>query len=183
MQTEVAGINAIIDAFNAEGCKDKRFLAYMLATAFHETGGCMEPVREGFALTNQEAIAAVTRLFKKGKIKKNYALPEINGNSYYGRGLVQITHPGNYRTLGDVLKLPLYQKPDLALQLDVAAKILVKGMVYGLFTGRNLATYITTDECDFVAARRIINGTDKAILIAGYADKFLTALNLVDHAE
>ena len=182
LQLEVTGINAIIACFKAQGGTDQRFLAYILATAFHETRGCMEPVREGFALTNADAIAAVTRLFKAGKISKNYALPQGNGKSYYGRGLVQITHPGNYQTMGKVLNLPLYDNPDLALELDIAAKILVKGMIYGLFTGVKLATYIHDDHVDFVNARRIINGTDQSTRIAGYAAKFLTALNLVDNA-
>ena len=38
--------------------------------------------------------------------------------------------------------------------------------------GKTLADYITLTKSDFHGARRIVNGTDKADLIAGYAVKF-----------
>jgi hypothetical protein len=58
----------------------------------------------------------------------------------------------------------------------VAYRIASLGMRQGLFTGRKLATYINDAQCDYVNARRIINGTDRAQDIAGYAQTFETAL-------
>lgn len=41
-----------------------------------------------------------------------------------------------------------------------------------LFTGVGLPRYIRGSRCDYVNARRIVNGTDRASLIAGYAKEF-----------
>ena len=55
----------------------------------------------------------------------------------------------------------------------MAVKILVDGMINGIFTGRKLSNYITDVSKDFFNARKIINGLDKAELIASYAEKFI----------
>ncbi|MGO7609305.1 hypothetical protein ACC695_38575, partial [Rhizobium ruizarguesonis] len=48
-QKQVAGMKAIIEGFEAQlPVQYIRWLAYMLATAFHETAATMEPVREAF---------------------------------------------------------------------------------------------------------------------------------------
>ena len=52
----------------------------------------------------------------------------------------------------------------------------VDGMIRGWFTGRKLLDYIDGDRRDYVNARRIINGTDRAQVIAGYAMAFERAL-------
>lgn len=49
-------MNAILSEWEARGLLDKRWLAYMLATAFHETGSRMQPVRETFASSDAQAI-------------------------------------------------------------------------------------------------------------------------------
>ena len=71
--------------------------------------------------------------------------------------------------MGTVLGLPLYTQPDLALRYDVAYKIMSYGMTHGTFTGVALRRYINEGKTDYQNARKIINGTDKADLIAGYA--------------
>jgi len=58
----------------------------------------------------------------------------------------------------------------------VALRAAFEGMIKGMFTGRKLADYISAERHDFVNARRIINGTDRASLVAGYAEAFLFAL-------
>lgn len=152
-------------------------LAYILATAYHETGGRIEPVREGFAKTDAGAVAAVTKLFKAGRISKNYALPDKRtGKSYYGRGLAQVTHYDNYKRIGERLGRDLVNDPDFLLLLPISVEALVIGMAEGLYTGKKLADYITKDKTDYRGARRIINGTDKAETIAGHAVKFELAL-------
>lgn len=153
------------------------YLAYILTTAYHETGGRIEPVREGFAKTDAGAIAAVTKLFKAGRISKNYALPDRRtGKSYYGRGLAQVTHYDNYKRIGERIGRDLANDPDLLLLLPISVEALVIGMVEGLYTGKSLDDYITPDKVDYRGARRIINGTDKAEMIAGHAVKFESAL-------
>jgi len=162
---------------------DYRQRAYILATARHESYSLDRnpewlPVREGWAKTNAGAIAAVTALYKSGGISKNYALPEANGKSYYGRGFVQITHGGNYKSVGKRLGIALYNNPDLALNRSTASEILVVGMKEGIFTGRKLSQYFTEKDTENVEARRIINGKDQAERIASLAEKFYIALIL-----
>ena len=100
-------------------------------------------------------------------------LPHI----YYGRGYVQLTWLSNYKIMGKLLGVDLVNQPELALDHKIAADIMVVGMTQGKFTGKKLSDYISRGvRAEFVNARRIINGTDKANLIADYAVKFMNAL-------
>ena len=127
--------------------------AYMLATAKHETANTFAPIEE----------------YGKGK-GLPYGKPDRKtGLVYYGRGYVQLTWAKNYQTMGTVLGLPLYTQPDLALRYDVAYKIMSYGMTHGTFTGVSLNRFINDQKTSYEGARKIINGTDKADLIAGYA--------------
>lgn len=175
-QKQVEGIEAILDHWINSPLNDIRWLAYILATAWHETGTRMEAVREGFKDTDKESIAHVAMLKAKGKIRRNYALPHENGNSYYGRGLVQLTHGYNYTTMGEEIGIDLYSNPDEALKLDIAVRILIIGMVKGLFTGKRLADYFNNIDTNWINARRIVNGSDRASQIAKYAKDFYLAL-------
>ena len=168
-QAQVDGVNALLDAWNDS--LDVRWLAYILATAFHETGARMQPVREGFKTTDAQARAYVARQGYK------YAEPDpVTGHVYYGRGHVQLTWAKNYKAMGEKLGLDLYHNPDLALDRTVSARILMVGMTNGLFTGKSLADYFNAKRDDPVGARRIVNGTDRAALIAGYHHAFLAAI-------
>jgi hypothetical protein len=66
--------------------------------------------------------------------------------------------------------------PDIALGMHAANLIMFAGMILGSFTGKALEDYINAGGCDYYNARRIVNGTDKAELIAGYAETFEAAL-------
>lgn len=162
-QPQVDGMNAILDEWERRQpasindsdrpWMDIRWLAYMLATTFHETARMMQPIRE----------------FGRGKGMRY-------GTIYYGRGFVQLTWEANYRKASAVVSVDLVAHPDRALDLPVAATIMFDGMIRGWFTDRKLADYIDEDKCDYIQARRIINGTDKAVTIAGYAVSFEKAL-------
>jgi putative chitinase len=158
---QVSGLTAYLDFYenNTDLMPINQF-AYVLATVFHETGQKMKPVVE----------------IGKG-IGKSYGVKDkVTGQIYYGRGGVQITWKDNYKRIGDLLHIDLVNNPDLALVESNSVKIAMFGMAFGWFTGRKLDHYITPIKCDYVGARVIINGTDRAVLIAGYADKFLWAL-------
>src|SRR5881275_1515386 len=43
---QVEGMNAILDNWEKHELKDKRWLAYMLATTYHETSFRMQPIEE-----------------------------------------------------------------------------------------------------------------------------------------
>lgn len=166
-QAQVNGITAILKHW--EDGVDARWIAYSLATAYHETGRTMQPVRETFAKTDAEArLKLKARAYAKGDAETNEA--------YYGRGLVQLTWRTNYEDWSKELGLDLVHNPDLALDLDNAARILVGGMQKGTFTSRTLARYFNSMTDDPTNARRIINGTDRAADIAVYHSQFLDAL-------
>lgn len=99
-QEQVNGTEELLAAWKLYGDGDNRKLAYILAGVFHETGGKMVPVREGFASSDAGARRAVKKLFDQGRIKTNYALP-VNGVSYYGRGRIQNTWERNYVKLAE----------------------------------------------------------------------------------
>ncbi|HEX6367479.1 MAG TPA: papain-like cysteine protease family protein [Longimicrobium sp.] len=160
-QGQVDGLNALLAAVEADpDVSDVRWVAYMLATVKHECADTWQPIEE----------------YGKGKGHK-YGNPvtvtDPDGNTYtnvyYGRGYVQLTWEANYRKMGSALGNRLHYEPALALQPDVAYRIMSLGMRRGDFTGKKLADYISGTTADYVNARRIINGTDRADLIAGYA--------------
>lgn len=178
-QGQVEGVEAVLTRFSARGWADPRWLAYMLATAHHETGGTMQAVRETFAATDDEAVARLERAWRAGKlptVRTPYWRRDAAGRSYYGRGLVQITHRENYEKMSRVTGLDLVAEPDLALRLDVAATILVVGMTEGLFSGVRLADVFAGTKADWTGARKIVNGTDRAQKIAVTARAFDAAI-------
>ena len=50
------------------------------------------------------------------------------------------------------------------------------GMRDGTFTGKRLADYFTAKTSDWVNARKIVNGLDRAKDIAGYGRRFHSEL-------
>jgi hypothetical protein len=150
---------------------DKRWIAYVLATVKHETNHTFEPIEERGSRKYFDKYETGTPIGKRlGNTQPG------DGYRYRGRGYVQITGRGNYATMGRKLGLLLVDSPELACTYQTAYRIMIHGMYWGSFTGRNLDDYIKGDKCDFVNARRIINGTDKARLIAGYANDFMKIL-------
>ncbi len=170
-QPQVDGLNVLLAAWDKHGDGDECKLAYLLATSFHETARTMQPIYErgGRSYFNK---------YEPGtKIGKNLGNTQPgDGYRYRGRGFVQLTGRPNYLKAGKALGADLVANPDLALEPYHAAEILITGCLEGWFTGKKLGDYITEAKADFKNARRVINGTDKAATIAGYADKFLEAL-------
>lgn len=174
---------AMIDRWNRDHADaDPRWLAYMLATAFHETGGTCRPVRETGAASDAAAILILEHAFAAGRlpwVKTPYWRRDKAGKSWLGRGLVQITHRANYARLGQAIGEDLISDPDRALDPEVALNILFTGMIAGLFTGKRLSDYFTPRRSDWTGARAIINGRESAETVAGYAKAFYAALSQV----
>lgn len=161
---QVDGINFVLDEFERRKCNDLRWLAYMLATMTVETDWTMQPIRE----------------------KDNQARTYLKSKKYYpwiGRGYVQLTWDYNYKKMSKLLGVDLIKNPDLALDPKIAAEIMFQGMVDGIFTGKKLGDYFTKDKSDWVNARRIINGLDRAAEIGGYAKQFYADLVLATGAK
>lgn len=161
-QGQVDGLTAILDYWeNGYSGKDDRWLAYMFATAYHETDRKMQAIEE----------------YGKGKGRPYGKIDPTTKKAYYGRGLVQLTWKDNYVKMGKQFKVDLVNHPELVLELDLSVKIMFYGMTNGSFTSKKLADYFTPAKEDWVNARRIINGLDKANLIAGYGKSFYAAVS------
>ena len=72
---------------------------------------------------------------------------------------------------------------DLALDPLVASQIIFQGMLEGWFTGKSLGDYVNDEFTDYVNARRVVNGTDRADMLAGYAEDFEQALRDAGYGE
>jgi hypothetical protein len=183
-QGQVGGIDAILDAWEqTHATADRRFLAYMLATAFHETARTMQPVRETMAASDDEAIAILDLAWRKGRlnqVREPYWRRDASGKSWLGRGLVQLTHKANYAKLSGPVGVDLVARPEMAMETGTAVQIMFAGMEKGLFTGRQLADFFNPLREDWAGARQIVNGTDRAATIAGYAKRFHAALGPVE---
>lgn len=180
-QTQVDGLTGILDKWENESPNaDDRWLAYMLGTAHHETGRTMQPVRETFASSDAQAISRLDKAYAKGVltwVKKPYWQVDAAGKSWFGRGLVQITHKSNYQKLGNAIGVDLVSDPSLALQLDTALKIMFVGMREGLFTGVSLSDRFSPTLERWRHARQIINGLERADLVADYAKAYYGAIS------
>ena len=145
---------------------DIRWAAYMLATVKHECANTWAPIVERGSVAYFEKYDADTPL---GQRLGNSV--DGDGFLFRGRGYVQITGRANYERMSRAIGLAeeLAEHPDRALDPEISYRIMSLGMRRGMFTGKKLPDYINTIGCDYVNARRIINGRDRAELIAGYA--------------
>jgi putative chitinase len=163
-QIHVDGQSIILAVWEYQGggtpMHDDRWLAYMLATTYHETAKRMWPITEYGS--------------------QSY----LQGKEYYpyiGRGFVQLTWKDNYEKASKILSLyderDLVDHPELALDSLIATRVLFRGMAEGWFTGKKLGQYFSDTKDDPLNARQIINGNDDDDLIKGYHNTFLKALD------
>lgn len=160
------GFEAVLDAAEKSPLSHA---AYMLATAWHETNKTMQPVREAYWLS------------------ETWRKTHLRYFPWYGRGFVQLTWEFNYKVAdrelaeaGLIKAGQLLADPDLAMRLDIAAFIMRRGMNEGWFTGVSLGKVLpvrgTATREQYMNARTIINGRDKADLVEDYAQIFERAL-------
>ena len=190
---QVHSIEAILSAWKTRSFDD-RWLAYLLAKAYHETGGTMCAVSENlnysaaglqatfpkYFNSKQAAVYArqPQRIANRAYANRMGNRDEASGDGwrYRGRGLVQITGRDNYAKYGIV------DDPDMALDPIKSIEILFDGMLNGRFTGKKFADYFSATATDWVGARKIINGTDRATDIADFAKKFAAAIEAARHS-
>jgi hypothetical protein len=139
-------------------------LAYILATTVHESrsGASMEEFDCGSRYQGRADLGN----FQAG-----------DGRRFKGRGYVQITGRRNYTDWSRRLGEDLLKNPKRATEPRLAAKILVGGMKLGTFTGRRLDQFINDRKTDFVGARQIVNGNDRARHIGSIAERLLRAMS------
>jgi putative chitinase len=165
---EVSGLETVCSVAKAAGWP-LAYTAYALATAAHETAYTMQPVREAFWLT------------------ETWRRNHLRYYPFYGRGYVQLTWETNYPKAERELDLNgrLTGNLDVALDPEIAARIMARGMQEGWFAGDNKGRHTLTrhlpsdapaNKAQMTSARRIINGQDKAAKIADEAIMFQNAL-------
>lgn len=168
-QNQVDGIKHLVDATSGLPIRQR---AYVLATAWHETG----PAASQLHMTPRREIWGPTEAQKRYEGRSDLGNTVLgDGKRFMGRGYVQITGRTNYQKASTLVGKDLVANPDLALEPDIAARIIVHGMTRGWFTGRKMSDFL-----DYQDMRRVVNGMDKAALIAGYAEKFEAALRLLE---
>lgn len=180
-QRQVDGLNTILNHAEDERT-NLEYLAYMLATTFHETAEDMQPIDE------RGGVSYFTRLYDiKGQ---NPKLAKRLGNvfpgdgaKYHGRGYVQLTGRDNYDRASRKLGVDFVQHPEWVKKPRHAVAIMFMGMTEGWFTGKDVHSYMdgidgtdAEDRKQFKLSRYIINGKDRRDDIADYAIKFEHAL-------
>lgn len=195
-QSNVDCLEAIFDVFdtNSSMLRDIEKKAYMLATVRHEVGADMIPIVENMNYSAKRMMQVWPSRFKTLAAAQPYAHnPEKLGNNVYanrlgngppesgdgyryrGRGIgAQFTGRVNYEKFGRLFDVDLVGNPELAVDLNLGARILYKGSIEGLFTGVGLDKYINTAKVDYVNARRVVNADTGRVgaSIAKDAEKF-----------
>ena len=173
-QRQVDGMNHLIDVWERHflefaGAQSTPWLAYALATAFHETAFLMVPIEE----------------YGQGE-GMEYGQPAgPYGETYYGRGHVQLTWEANYQKAearlaeGYDIEAPLHEHPEQMLEDEKSALIMYDGLIMGWFTGVQLSDFFNAQKEDPVNARKCVNGLDHAEVIEDYYWSFKDALQPV----
>jgi hypothetical protein len=174
---QVQGMEAILREWEAQQLTDLRWLAYILATTYHETARTMQPIAEYGKGKKYD----YGKKLKMGGGPGNRIAYETPNKIYYGRGHTQNTWYENYQRLTKAAATQgkdwdFLSNPDLLLQMEPSIWATFFAMRVGLYTGKKLSDYFSDKKEDWVNARRIINGVDCAVIIAGFAKAFYEAI-------
>ena len=150
---------------NDASINDVRKAAYLLGTAFAESGYSLQRWEADYACTgagvpygsNGPCSSALNyyRSTKGGK-KNYYNLgTDSKGFPYFGRGLIQLTGKANYEKYGTKIGVNLAGNGDLALDPQNSYKIAIEFM--------KARTFSKVINGDLTAARKSVNGGTKGI--------------------
>lgn len=156
-------VEALLSSAASFETVEAEHLAYVLATAHWETDRftAMEEYASGDAYEGRADLGNVQ--LGDGKVFK-------------GRGFPMLTGRNNYKWASGVAGIDLLANPERASDPLVSAPIILAGMLTGSFTGVGLGRYVNSDKVDFVNARRVVNGLDRAETIADIAQRYLAAI-------
>lgn len=190
-QQQVDGFSNLLDVWEKHYFADPlNLLAYDLATAFHETAGTMQPIKERGPVSYFNKYEPGTKI---GKVLGNRQ--KGDGYRFRGEGHVQNTGRRNAafasKRLNEVfgLNVDLVKNPELRGDPFISAHSLFLGNKEGWWTGKDLLDYIDDEDEDdaedlreFINSRRVVNGTDKAEKIGRHALEFERALKAAGYA-
>lgn len=184
-QSQVDGMYHVLDACNRARLSPQH-TAYILATAWHETAHRMQPIAEigkgkgkRYGTWYKNSKGVVYGIRNGSKPPYPVYLHSEYPHLYYGRGYPQLTWLDNYLRAGKELGVDFANNPELANAPNHSADILVKGSMQGWFTTRSIPDKIKYGHfSEFVAARSVINGSDRAKDIAEIAKNILNGLQL-----
>lgn len=147
-----------------EGWSTLPQIAYVFATAYHETAHDFEPkdeISRGRGMAYGESIPVMGSGHRV-----------TQEEFYYGRGLVQLTWLANYAKASLLCGVDFISKPERVKEWPFCYQIMADGMRRGWFTGKSIGDYVNNRKTDYINARRVINGFDKTEQIAEYARLF-----------
>lgn len=201
---QVKGCEAILDECIARGA-DLGQAAYILSTAYGESGRKMQPVRENMKYSAKRIPQVFGARRRQGvAISKLAGNPRLLANTVYGGdwgsdnlgnrigtedgwnmrggGIGQITGYRNFKKWSDGLGIDLIGDPDLIGDLGVSVKSIVQPMLEGWATGKPLHRYVSGDKRDYIHARQVWNGLFAADEYAKNAKAFEKALIKADYS-
>lgn len=180
--SQVEGFEATFDEWELWVTKkkidnDKRKLAYIIATDWHEGGKTMQPIKEW----GGEEYYVKMYWTNQKKAKELGNLTRQDAIDFCGKGKPMITGRDNYTKMGKILNLPLAECPNIMFNLNIATKVMFEGMLAGEslrgdFTGLHLGHFFNDKTDDPKGARKVVNGSDKDSLIAFYHTLFLKSI-------
>lgn len=176
-EKQLAGMEALLNEWERQKLTDLRWLAYILATTYHETARTMQPIEE-FGKGRNMDYGKKLKMGKGPGKRVPYTTPD---KLYYGRGHTQNTWFENYEKLTRAaakqgFDWDFLNKPELLLQMEPSIWATFFAMQTGLYTGKALMHFFNDTTEDWKNARKIINGLDKADQIATQAKVFFAAL-------
>ena len=176
-QPQVNGLEAILDECQRMRC-DLWQTAYILSTAYGETGGRMQPVRENLNYSATRLMQVWPTRFPTTASTRGYARnPKALANrvyngrmgnrtgtddgwNYRGGGIGQVTGRENYAKFGERIGVNLLDNPALLERLDVSVKALVRPMMEGWATGKALPQFVEGAKRNYLGARQVWGGVD-----------------------
>jgi putative chitinase len=176
-EKQVQGFEAILNEWQKRSLVDVRWLAYIFATVWHETGHSMQPIEE-YDKGKGRAYGGKLKMGGGPGKRVPYTTPD---KIYYGRGHTQNTWYENYEALTNAAVKQgkgwnFLTRPEWALDMDASIWATFHAMTTGMYTGKKLSDFFTATTCDWLGARTIINGHDCDYKIKGYALSFHDAL-------
>jgi len=147
-----ANLPHVLKALSDAGLADKDMVLMALATIRAETAG-FEPINEGRSRFNTSPSGHPFDLYDSRRDLGNRGRPD--GNSFKGRGFIQLTGRANYVVHGQAIGLGsrLVENPELANDPAVAAKLLAS-----FLKSKESRIREAIDDDDLALARKLVNG-------------------------